>query len=109
YRFDRLAPDTYKISAMVGMPMMGQMRLYSKQIDVPAGANVSIDLAVEPGTVTLDVTGVARNGKLGVATAWLETGTITAKTNNELSARIAAAGPGASTMVIIRHGEPAQV
>src|SRR5262249_30909551 len=68
YRFDKLAPDTYKVSATVGMPMMG-MRFYSKQVDVPSGKEVVVDLAVEPGQITLDVNAVPRVGKLGVASA----------------------------------------
>ena len=108
YRFDRLAPDIYKVSATVGFPMVG-MKFYSKQIEVPSGKQVTIDLVVEPGAVTLDVTVVARQGKVGVANVWLASGSITAKTANELGLKLAAAGPGASQWVIIRNGEPARV
>lgn len=107
YRFDRLAPDVYKVSATLGMPMSG-MRFYSKQIEVPAGKQVTIDLAVEPGAVTVDVTGNARNGKLGVANAYIVTGALTATTAQELGLKMAAAGAGASQWVIIRSGEPAR-
>ena len=107
YRFDRLAPDVYKVSATVGMPMTG-MKFYSQQIEVPSGKSVTIDLAVEPGAVTVDVTVVARNGKAGAANAYLASGTIVAKTANELGLKMAAAGPGASQWVIIRNGEPAR-
>lgn len=107
YRFDRLAPDTYKVSATLGMPMVG-MHFYSKQVDVPPGGNVTVDLAVEPGSVALDVTVVPKTGHLGVANAWLVSGTLTATTASELALRVAAAGPGASQWVIIRNGEPAR-
>jgi uncharacterized GH25 family protein len=106
YRYDKLAPDTYKVSATVGMPMAG-MKFYSKQVDVPPGTEVTVDLAVEPGAVTLDVTPVAQKGVLGVASVWLATGSITATTATELQLKMAAAGPGASQWVIIRQGEPA--
>ena len=33
FRFDKLAPDTYKVSAMLGTPMRG-MTFYSKQVKV---------------------------------------------------------------------------
>ena len=106
YRFDKLAPDVYKVSATLGMPMMG-MRFYSKQIEVPSGKEVTIDLAVEPGAVTLAVTARATNGAFGVGNAWLASGAIVARTATDLSLRMAAAGPGASQWIIIRNGEPA--
>ncbi|MBL0220441.1 MAG: carboxypeptidase regulatory-like domain-containing protein [Myxococcales bacterium] len=106
YRFDKLAPDVYKVSATLGMPMMG-MRFYSKQIAVPSGKEVTIDLAVEPGAVTLNVAPKPKAGELVVASVWLTTGVIAVKTASELSLRMAAAGPGASQWVILRSGEPA--
>ncbi len=108
YRFDRLAPDLYKVSATVGMPMIG-MKFYSKQIAVPAGGQVAIDLVVEPGAITLDATVTATNGKLGVAQVTLTSGTIAATTYNELAIKLAAAGQGASQLVIIRNGELARL
>jgi hypothetical protein len=107
YRYDKLAPDTYKVSATLGMPMAG-MKFYSKQVDVPPGTEVKIDLAVDPGAVTFDVTPVPSKGMLGVASVWLVTGQVTAATAQELSLKMAAAGPGASQWVIIRQGEPAE-
>ena len=107
YRFDRLAPDIYKVSATLGMPMSG-MKFYSKQVEVPAGKEVSIDLAVEPGAVTVDVTLKAKNGAVGVANVYLASGNISATTGNELGLKMAAAGPGASQWVIVRRGEPAR-
>jgi protocatechuate 3,4-dioxygenase beta subunit len=106
YRFDRLAPDTYKVSATLGMPMVG-MKFYSKQIDVPSGKEVTIDLVVDPGTIALDVTAVPKTGTLGVANAWLATGTVTASTATELSLKIAALGASHTQWVVIRNGEPA--
>ncbi|MDB4953159.1 MAG: hypothetical protein JWO36_728, partial [Myxococcales bacterium] len=108
YRYDRLAPDTYKVSATVGMPMMG-MKFYSKEIVVPPGKEVTIDLAVEPGTVTLQVQPVPKAGKLGVASVWVASGNVSARTATELSVRMAASGQGASQWVIIRAGEPARI
>lgn len=106
YRFDKLAPDTYKVSATLGMPMMG-MKFYSKQVTVPSGKEVTIDLAVEPGAVTLTVTPRPKAGELGVASVWLTTGAIAVKTASELGLRMAQAGPGASQWIILRQGEPA--
>ncbi|HEY5948511.1 MAG TPA: carboxypeptidase-like regulatory domain-containing protein, partial [Kofleriaceae bacterium] len=107
YRYDRLAPDTYKISATVGMPMMG-MKFYSKEIVVPPGKTVTLDLTADPGNVTLDVQAVARTGKLGVANVFLATGTVTARTATDLGLKMAAAGPSSAQWVIVRNGEPAR-
>ena len=38
YRFDKLAPDNYKVSATVGMPMTG-MKFYSKEVAVPSAGH----------------------------------------------------------------------
>ncbi|HEU4613593.1 MAG TPA: carboxypeptidase-like regulatory domain-containing protein, partial [Kofleriaceae bacterium] len=107
YRYDRLAPDTYKVSATVGMPMVG-MKFYSKDVVVPPGKEVTVDLAVEPGSVTVNVQAVAKSGTLGVATAFLISGSVVAHTANDLGVSTAASGPGASQLVIIRSGEPAK-
>ncbi|HTL37748.1 MAG TPA: carboxypeptidase regulatory-like domain-containing protein [Kofleriaceae bacterium] len=108
YRYDRLAPDTYKVSATVGMPMMG-MKFYSKEIVVPSGKDVTLDLSADPGTLTLAVSAVGKNGaKIGVASAFLATGVVAAKTMTDLSLQIAGAGASSSQWVIIRNGEPAK-
>jgi uncharacterized GH25 family protein len=106
YRYDKLAPDTYKISATVGMPMMG-MKFYSKEIVVPSGKEVSIDLTADPGTVTLAVTVTAKTGKVGVANAFITSGVVAARTATDLGLKMAASGPASSQWVIIRNGEPA--
>jgi uncharacterized GH25 family protein len=108
YRYDRLAPDTYKVSATVGMPMMG-MKFYSKEIVVPSGKDVTLDLSADPGSVTLAVTAHGKGGvKIGVASAFLATGVVAAKTMTDLSLQIAGAGASSSQWVIIRNGEPAK-
>ncbi|MBV8756462.1 MAG: carboxypeptidase regulatory-like domain-containing protein, partial [Deltaproteobacteria bacterium] len=107
YRYDKLAPDTYKVSATVGMPMSG-MKFYSKEVVVPSGQEVHVDLAVEPGNVEVDVLAAPRAGKMGVGVSWLVSGTITAHTANELQLKVAAAGAGASQLTIIRNGEAAK-
>jgi protocatechuate 3,4-dioxygenase beta subunit len=107
YRYDKLAPDLYKISATVGMPMMG-MKFYSKEILVPPGKEVTIDLTADPGAITLAVTAVAKTGKVGVANAFISTGVVAARTATELGLRMAASGPASSQWVIIRNGEPAK-
>jgi hypothetical protein len=106
YRFDRLAPDTYKVSATLGTLRTGT-RFYSKQVDVPPGGQVTVDLSVDAGTVALSVAITART-TLGLASAWLVSGQLTARTASELSLRLAAVGTGASQRVVSRGGQPAQ-
>lgn len=99
YRFDRLAPGTYNVSATVGMPMTG-LHFYSKQVEVPAGQQVTLDLDINPGTLTLGVTLTARTGTVGMAIVWLITGSITATTSDELALKVATVGPSASQWAI---------
>jgi hypothetical protein len=106
YRFDRLAPDTYKVSATVGSMRMG-LRFYSKQIDVPPGKEVTVDLAVDPGPVTVEAEAQAAGGKVGIVVAYLISTSITATTANQLQLALAAAGPGTSQLAIGRGSTPA--
>ena len=106
YRYDKLAPDTYKVSATVGMPMVG-MKFYSQEVVVPSGKEVTVDLTVNPGTVTLNVIALPRSGSLGVASVWVASGSIVAHTATDLSVRMAASGAGASHWLIAQSGQPA--
>ncbi|TMQ09154.1 MAG: carboxypeptidase regulatory-like domain-containing protein [Deltaproteobacteria bacterium] len=108
YRFDQLAPDTYKVSATVGNPRNPRagLKFYSRQIDVPIGQQVTVDLAVDPGTVTLDVAIVPRSGSVGVASTWLASGAITASTETELLLKLAASGQGTSARSASGSGGP---
>ncbi len=106
YRFDRLAPDVYKVSATLRTARIG-MRYYSQQTAVPSGQQVTLDLTVDPGTVALTVTITTATGAIGTASAWLASGQVTAKTMTELQLKMAAAGPGASVRLGVMNGEPA--
>jgi hypothetical protein len=106
YRFDLLAPDTYKVSATLGNPRRG-LHLYSQQATVPSGGEAKVDLTADPGDVTLVVTPVASKGQTGVCLAYLATGTITATNANQVSLALAAAGPGASQVMVARAAQAA--
>jgi hypothetical protein len=103
YRFDQLAPDTYKVSATLGQMRRG-LRLYSEQVVVPSGSEAHQDLGIASGDITLEVTPTASNGELGVAIAWLASGTLVAHTDSDLILALAAAGAGTSQMQIARAG-----
>ena len=106
FRFDRLAPDTYKVSATIGSPRRG-LQFYSQQVDVPPGANVTVNLTVNQGEVELDLTAVATGSQVGMGVAYISSAPITATTASALSLALAAAGQGTSQMSIIRGGGPA--
>ncbi|HUJ59126.1 MAG TPA: carboxypeptidase-like regulatory domain-containing protein, partial [Kofleriaceae bacterium] len=106
YRYDRLAPDTYKVSATIGSLRTG-MQFYSQQVSVPIGQAVQLDLQVTPGDITLDVAAVPGSGTLTLAGAWLANGVITAKTGSDLSLALAGAGAGSSQFATVRGSAPA--
>ncbi len=104
YSFDRLAPDTYKVSATLGSPRRG-MNFYSKHVDLPPSTNVTCDLSVDAGSVSVVVTPTSVGcGKVGVAIGWIAIAKLTATTDQTLSLQLAAAGPGNSQMAIARNG-----
>ncbi|HUQ03579.1 MAG TPA: carboxypeptidase-like regulatory domain-containing protein [Kofleriaceae bacterium] len=106
YRFDKLAPDTYKVSAMLGMPMRG-MTFFSTQATVETGKEARADLAVVKGDVTLIVTAKAKSGDFKGGFAWLVSGVVAAKNGRELQARMSAQEGGTSSLGIMFGGRPA--
>ena len=107
YRFDSLAPDTYKVSATLGSPRTG-MKFFSQEVAVASGQEQICNLTMDEGTATVVVMPTAANGVLGVASVWLANGTITAATEHDLSLKIAAAGAGHSQWQILGHGGNAE-
>jgi uncharacterized GH25 family protein len=105
YRYDRLAADTYKVSATIGMPLVG-MKFYSQVATVPSGGQARADLAADGGSITLNVTAQPASGKLGLAVAWLANGAVTATNASALSLQMAALGAGASQLAISLTGGP---
>jgi hypothetical protein len=103
YRFDKLAPDVYKVSATLGMPMVG-MKFFSQEATVVSNQLTTVDLTIEQGTVSLVVTPTVAGGQLGVASATLVSGVIAATSAKDLQLRLAAAGPGASQWNILPNG-----
>jgi protocatechuate 3,4-dioxygenase beta subunit len=102
YRFDKLAPDSYKVSATLGMPMRG-MKFYSKTVTVVSGQDTVVDLTYTPGAVSLSVT-CAATGKIGAVNAWILSGVTAAKSGRELQLKIAAQGAGSSQWNIVPMG-----
>lgn len=107
YRFDRLAPDVYKVSAMLRVGRSGS-RFYSQQVTILSGKEAKLDLQIDPGTVTLQAAVTSSTGAIGMGVAWLASGTITASTLTELHGQLASAGPQTSHRLNIISGEPKQ-
>jgi hypothetical protein len=104
YRFDKLAPERYKVSATLGMPMMG-MKFYSKEAVVESGKTTAVDLAIEQGGVSLVVTPVAKApARVGVASLTIVSGVIAATSARDLQLRLAAAGQGSSQWAVMING-----
>ncbi len=106
YRFDRLAPDTYKVSAMLGSPMRG-MAFHSSQVIVVSGQEARADLKVEKGAIAFEVKAKAREGEFRGGFAWLIRGNITARDGRELTQRVASIPAGLATFSVMFGGRPA--
>ena len=100
YRFDNLAPDTYKVSAMTGMPFTG-MGFHSQTVAVSSGQTTTANLTIEQGPISLTVTLQPTNAdEYTVALVYPSQGNVTAKTYGELQTTMAAMGDSDSSFVI---------
>lgn len=110
FRFDRLAPDTYKVSAMTGGMMMRGMGFHSKTAEVKSGETTNVDLAIEAGEVTLTVTLAESAGKeLNFSFVMAVEGTIAPKNATELMLAIGAIGQGYSAQGFSIRGGPVEL
>ena len=107
FRFDHLAPDSYKVSAMVGrMPMAG-LTFHSKTATVESGKTAHVDLVVESGPVSLAVTLAEKSGKpLGFSEVIGAMGPLQASTARELQTKLGAMGNGTSRQAFSIQGQP---
>ena len=106
YRFDQLAPDTYKVSAMLGTPRRG-MHMYSQPVTVAPGVEAHVDLTVDPGAVVLTATAHPSAGTAGVVVAYLAGASLTGPMASDVSIQLAGAGAGASQVTVAHGSEPA--
>lgn len=106
FRFDKLAPDTYKVSAMLGNPMRG-MNFYSKQVAVSAERPAVVDLAVERGQITVTAKVTTTGGEATGGAAWLISGAVAAANAEQLNLVTAQQPEGTSTFGILFGGRPA--
>lgn len=105
YRFDRLAPGSYKVSALIGTPLTS-MGLHSKTVTVAAGAEAVADLTVGDGEIDLTVVIELTNAEsYNFAFVGVMAGAVTARTSNELQ-RVFAAESSASSGIALSFGKP---
>lgn len=109
FRFDRLAPDTYKVSALGGGGMMRGMGFYSKIVAVASGQTATVNLALETGDITLNVALKGQNKDVGFAFIRYVQGTITPTTARDLELMVAQVGEGSSGLSFFMRGGPAEV
>src|SRR5262249_45617248 len=109
YRFDKLAPDVYVVSSMA-FAGAGRVSVNAQTVTVQANQVAHLDIDVSQGTVTLAVK-VAAPPEANVHTAqvFLASGTILARTAEELSDAINARGAGASYSAISFKDEAAKL
>ncbi len=110
FRFDRLAPDRYKVSAMTGrMPMLG-MGFHSRVAEVASGKTAHVDLVVEEGAVVVMLELAETTGKkLNFTYVAAVKGKIRAKTARELQAEIGAMGEGYWKQAFSIGGQPVKL
>jgi protocatechuate 3,4-dioxygenase beta subunit len=109
FRFDRLAPDKYKVSAMTGSPMRG-MGFHSTSVAVESGKTAHVDLAIDAGTIKLVASVVEKSGKpLGFALLMGVEGKITAKVARDLWSQIGGIGQGYSHQGFSVRGMPVEL
>lgn len=109
YRFDKLAPDTYLVTAMEAGGMMGGRNMFSKLVTVTEqGAHLDIELPSGGVTVTV---GIAPPDGVSVSAAqvFLVTGTLPAASNAEqFTEAFAERGEGALHPGFVLKGQPAK-
>jgi hypothetical protein len=92
FRFDRLAPDSYKVSAVAGDPSSG-MNFHSASVALAPGQTATVNLSLDAGSVTLRVSLVASNAAaVGFAVVFATTKPVAPKTARELEAVFAMLG-----------------
>ncbi len=109
YRFDRMAPGTYRVSALTGGNPLTGMAFYGKTVTVVAGETTTVDLDVDYGGVTLSVTPTADAGTVNFASVYSVRGDVAAETALALERELAGLPQGLSTFGFSLGGNPAKI
>lgn len=107
FRLDRLAPDSYKVSAMTGMNPMRGMGFFSKTVLVEGGKETKVDVTIARGTITLSAKAHAAGDVPVGGMGWIVSGVMSARNGKELQLKLAAQGDGFSNFSIMMTGQAA--
>jgi len=108
FRFDRLAPGRYKVSAMT--PQLTGMCFFAVATTITPGADATIELAIDGGTSRVEVTPqVSGEGGLAFATVALARGAVAVHTARELEPTLAAIEQGFSALGVSLRAAPATI
>jgi uncharacterized GH25 family protein len=106
YRFDKLAPDVYVVTAMEAGGMMGGRNMVSRTVTVgEQGGHLDIDLPTGGVTVTVGITPPA-GAKVTTAQVLLVSGKVVATTGEQLAEAVAERGDGSLHPGFVMKGEP---
>jgi protocatechuate 3,4-dioxygenase beta subunit len=111
FRYDKLAPDVYKVSAIPGSGgPMGGMSFHSRTVTVVSGQTATVDIEISEGPLKVAVKPVPPGGgapSFGFVN-WAR-GEVTARTARELELAIAALGEGQSGFGMSIRGNAATI
>ncbi len=108
YRFDKLSPDTYRVSATQGAMMRGG--LHTKVVTIEPEKTVVLDLDLPAGGVVVTVS-LAPPPGVSVTTAqvFLVSGNIAAANAEQFTDRIGEMGAGSLQQGFVLKGEPVKL
>lgn len=109
YKFERLAPDTYLVSASIGDNPRDGMGMHSVAADVEAGANLTLDLPISLGSIDLEINLQPTQGEAGFTRIHVVQGALKATSLQELDAALAGRQGGFAAMAFSPDGSPTTV
>lgn len=109
YRFERLAPDSYLVTASVGGFRGGGSGRYSQATAVQSGQTVQIDLRIDAGSVDVVVTLVPAEGSAGFTFVRAAQGELQARNARELDIALANRTSGFSSFGFTRRGSQVRI
>lgn len=108
FRFDRLAPDTYKVSAMTGRNPMRGFGYFPTLVTVQEDSTATANLEIESGNVTLSAEVVDPGGaELNFSMLFAVAGPVNARTARQLQLSIGAFD-GFTAQAFSIRGNPAE-
>jgi hypothetical protein len=109
FRFDRLAPDTYKVSAMTGRNPMRGFGFHPKVVKVESEKTATVELGIDAGEITLQIALRDTGGAvLNFSVVQIIAGPVTATSARELALAVGASEAFSAQSFAIR-GAPASI